>query len=175
MDSTASSSTTRTRTITWEDPRVVLAAVRSLSGLECLEQIVAGKLPPPPMAQLMDIRIAEMQRGRVVFEGHPAEYHYNPLGVIHGGMTATLLDSAMGCAVHSCLEAGDRYTTLEIKVNYIKPMTLETGRVRGIANIIHIGRTTALAEARVVDDSDTVYAHATSTCLIKRHSVAPLT
>jgi uncharacterized protein (TIGR00369 family) len=158
----------RTRTITWDDPQVLLEAVRRLSGLECLEKVVAGEYPPPPMARLMNIRLVEVARGRAVFEGVPDEYHYNPLGVIHGGMTATLLDSAMGCSVHSCLDAGDRYTTLEIKVNYLKALTRETGTVRAVGTIVHVGRTVALAEARVIDSNQSLYAHGTSTCLIKR-------
>jgi uncharacterized protein (TIGR00369 family) len=158
----------RVRTFNWDDPHVASATMRTLSGIEALRAVIAGQFPAPPMARLMNIRLIEVERGRIVFEGTPKEYHYNPLGTIHGGFAATLLDSAMGCCVHSCLEAGDRYTTLEIKVNYLKALTLETGRVRAIATILHIGRTTALADARIVDDSDAVYAHATSTCLIKR-------
>lgn len=142
--------------------------MRGQPGLQYLKQVVAGTFPPPPMARLMNIRLVEVERGRVVFEGTPEEYHYNPLGIVHGGLTATLLDSAMGCSVHSCLEVGDRYTTIEIKVNYLKAMTLETGVVRGIATIVHLGRTVALAEARAVGADETLYAHATSICLIKR-------
>ncbi|MGH9174180.1 MAG: PaaI family thioesterase, partial [Vicinamibacterales bacterium] len=123
----------------------------------------------PPMGVLMNIRLVEAERGYIVFEGTPEEYHYNPLGTIHGGFAATLLDSAMGCCVHSCLDAGDRYTTLEIKVNYLKALTSDTGLVRAISNIVHVGRTIALADARLVDARDTLYAHASSTCLIKRH------
>jgi uncharacterized protein (TIGR00369 family) len=158
----------RVRTFHWDDPRVASTAMRTLSGVEALRAVIAGQFPPPPMARLMNIRLIEVERGRIVFEATPEEYHYNPLGTIHGGFAATLLDSAMGCCVHSCLDAGDRYTTLEIKVNYLNALTLETGRVRSIATIVHIGRTTALADARIIDDRDTVYAHATSTCLIKR-------
>jgi uncharacterized protein (TIGR00369 family) len=158
----------RTRTITWDDPQLLLDAVRGLSGLECLEKVVAGEFPPPPMARLMNIRLVEVERGRAVFEGVPDEYHYNPLGMIHGGMAATLLDSAMGCSVHSCLDAGDRYTTLDIKVNYLKALTRDSGVVRAVATIVHIGRSVALSEARVVGGDQTLYAHGTSTCLIKR-------
>jgi uncharacterized protein (TIGR00369 family) len=168
MDSTDPPAPSRSRTITWDDPLRGLGAVRTLPGLECLRRVIAGEFPAPPMARLMNIRLVEVDRGRAVFESVPAEYHYNPLGMVHGGMVATLLDSAMGCCVHTCLEAGDRYTTLDIKVSYLKAITMETGVVRGISTIVHIGRTTALAEARVVDASDVVYAHATSTCLIKR-------
>jgi len=158
----------RSRTFTWEDPQVVLANLRSLSGLEFLKRVASGELPPPPMGALMNIRLTEVDRGRVVFEGTPAEYHYNPLGTIHGGMAATLLDSAMGCCVNSCLEAGDLYTTLELKVNYLRPITLQTGPVRAIATIVHIGRTTALADGRVVDANEAIYAYASSTCLLRR-------
>lgn len=167
MDPSDSKASTRSRTFTWDDSRITWADER-LSGIEVLREVVAGRRPPPPMGRLMNIRLVEVDRGRVVFEGVPKEYHYNPMGVVHGGMAATLLDSAMGCCVHSCLDAGDRYTTLDIKVTYLKAMTVETGVVRGIANIVHIGRRVALAEARVVDTSETIYAHATSTCLIKR-------
>ena len=169
MDATDSKSTTRSRTFTWNDSQVTLAGVRGLSGLDALKAVISGRLPPPPMGRLMNIRLVEVERGHVVFEGTPEEYHYNPMGMVHGGMAATLLDLAMGCCVHSCLDAGDRYTTLDIKVSYLKAMTVDTGLVRGIAKLVHIGRTVALAEARVVDASDTIYAHATSTCLIKRH------
>jgi uncharacterized protein (TIGR00369 family) len=122
------------------------------------------------MAELMNIRLVEVDKGRVVFEGTPEEYHYNPMGMIHGGLAATLLDSALGCSVNSCLAAGDFYTTLELKVNYLRPLTLDTGTVRAVATILHIGRTTALAEGRVVDADDKLYAYASSTFLIRRTS-----
>jgi uncharacterized protein (TIGR00369 family) len=162
----------RARTFSWTDPELVRANLKSLSGLEFLQRVAAGEFPPPPMAKLMDIRITEVVRGHVVFEGTPQEFHYNPLGVIHGGMAATLLDSALGCCVNSCLEAGDLYTTLELKINYLRALTLDTGPVRAVATIIHIGRTTALAEGRVLDASGAIYAYASSTYLIKRVSPA---
>jgi len=159
---------TRTRTFTWDDPAVVQANLRALPGLEFLRRVVSGELPAPPMARLMNIRITEVEEGRVVFEGSPQEYHYNPLGVVHGGMAATLLDSALGCCVNSHLAAGDFYTTLELKVNYLRPLTLDTGTVRAIAKTVHIGRSTALVEGRVVDANERIYAYASSTCLIRR-------
>ena len=168
MDQTDSKAATRSRTFGWEDAEIRRAAVHSLSGLEALRAVIAGTLPAPPMGRLMNIRLVEIERGHAVFEATPAEYHYNLMGMVHGGMAATLLDSAMGCAVHSCLEAGDRYTTIEIKVNYLRALTVATGVVRATATIVHIGATTALAEARMVDAAGTIYAHATSTCLIKR-------
>jgi uncharacterized protein (TIGR00369 family) len=158
----------RSRTFTWDDPKVVLANMRSMSGVEFLKKVAAGEFPPPPMAALMNIRLTEVERGRIVFEGMPAEYHYNPLGSIHGGLAATILDSAMGCCVNSCLEAGDMYTTLELKVNYLRAITLDTGPVRAISTIVHIGRTTALADGRLVDASDRLYAYSSSTCLVRR-------
>ena len=158
----------RTRTISWEDPRALAEAGRGLSGSEYLRKIVAGELPRPPIAVLMNFDITELSEGRAVFTVEPAEYHYNPIGVVHGGLAATLLDSAMGCAVHSTLPAGGGYTTLEIKVNYIRPMTAETGCVRCEANVIHVGGRTASAEGRVVDESGKLYAHGTTTCMIFR-------
>ena len=158
----------RSRTITWDDPMSLHGNLKRLSGLDFLRRVADGELPQPPMGRLMDVRITEVDRGRVVFEGVPQEFHYNPLGVVHGGMAATLLDSALGCCVNSHLEAGDFYTTLELKVNFVRAMTLETGTVRAIATTVHIGRSTAVVEGRVVDKDDRVYAFATSTCLIRR-------
>lgn len=116
----------------------------------------------------MNFRISELSEGRAVFTVEPAEYHYNPLGVVHGGVTATLLDSAMGCAVHSTLPAGAGYTTLEIKVNYIRPMFAETGLVRCESKVIHVGGRTAIAEGKIVDEKGKLYAHGTTTCIIFR-------
>jgi uncharacterized protein (TIGR00369 family) len=158
----------RTRTISWEDPHAMALAGRGLSGLEYLQKIVAGELPRPPIGALMNFQIAELSEGRAVFTVEPAEYHYNPIGVVHGGLAATLLDSAMGCAVHSTLPAGVSYTTLEIKVNYLRAMTSETGLVRCEAQVIHVGGRTATAEGRVIDASGKLYAHATTTCMIFR-------
>lgn len=158
----------RTVTISWEDPRPLAEAGRRMPGFEFLQKIVNGELPRPPLAALMDFQIVELEEGRAVFAVNPAEYHYNPIGVVHGGLAATLLDSAMGCAVHSMLPAGSGYTTLELKVNFIRAMTAETGRVRAEGKLIHLGGRTATAEGRVIDESGKLYAHATTTCLILR-------
>ena len=158
----------RTRTVTWEDPRALAKAADGLSGLEYLRKIVSGELPPPPIGVLMNFRISELSEGHAVFTVEPAEYHYNPIGVVHGGVAATLLDSAMGCAVHSTLPAGAGYTTLEIKVNFIRALSAETGVVRCEANIIHVGGRTATAEGKVLDERGRLYAHGTTTCLIFR-------
>ena len=158
----------RTRTVSWEDPRALAEAAHGLTGLEYLRKIAAGELPRPPMGALLEFGLAELEEGRAVFTVEPAEYHYNPIGVVHGGLAATLLDSAMGCAVHSVLPAGAGYTTLEIKVNYVRALTAETGPVRCEARVVHVGGRTATAEGRVVDASGKLYAHGTTTCLLFR-------
>jgi uncharacterized protein (TIGR00369 family) len=158
----------RTRTFTWDDPLVMASTIQQLSGLERMRQVIAGTIPPPPMAQLMNIRLIEASEGRAVFEGEPAEYHYNPIGMVHGGFAATLLDSAMGCAVHTMLPAGVGYTTLEFKINLVRALRTSTGRVRAIGTVIHSGRTTAIAEGRVESETGTLFAHATTTCLVIR-------
>jgi len=160
--------TSRTRTFSWEDPRPPAEAARGLSGMEYLRKIVSGEVPRPPISALMNFGLAELEEGRAVFTAEPAEYHYNPIGVVHGGLAATLLDSAMGCAVHSTLPAGAGYTTLEIKVNYVRPLTAETGEVRCEARVIHVGGRTATAEGKVLDRAGKLYAHATTTCIIFR-------
>ena len=139
-----------------------------LSGLELLQRAIAGEYPPPPIAKLMDIRLTHIEKGKAIFTGTPQEFHYNPLGSVHGGYGATLLDSAMGCAVHSTLDPGDIYTTLEFKINFMRALTHETGLVRGIGLVINETRTTALAEGRIVDGEGTLYAFATTTCVIRR-------
>lgn len=160
--------TARTRTFTWEDPRPPAEAARGLSGLEYLRKIVTGELPRPPISAMMNFGLAELEEGRAVFTVEPAEYHYNPIGVVHGGLAATLLDSAMGCAVHTMLPPGAGYTTLEIKVNYVRALTAETGEVRCEGQVIHVGGRTATAEGKVLDAEGKLYAHATTTCLIFR-------
>jgi uncharacterized protein (TIGR00369 family) len=158
----------RTRTITWHDPLEMAAAIAELSGLERMRRLITGDLPAPPIAQLMNIRLVEADQGRAVFEGVPEEYHYNPIGMVHGGFAATILDSAMGCAVHTMLPARVAYTTLEFKVNFVRPVKTGTGPVRAIGTVLHAGRTTALAEGRLVSADGVLYAHATTTCLIFR-------
>ncbi|HJP92020.1 MAG TPA: PaaI family thioesterase [Pyrinomonadaceae bacterium] len=158
----------RTLTIRWEDPRVFAEAGHGLSGLEFLQKVVAGELPRPPMADLMNFDLVEVGDGFAIFTAVPAEYHYNPIGVVHGGLAATLLDSAMGCAIHSTLPPETAYTTLEVKVNFVRALTTQTGRVRCEARVIHVGTRTATAEARLVDAADKLYAHGTTTCMVIR-------
>ena len=158
----------RMREVSWQDPHALADVGRELSGLEYLQRLARGELPPPPIASLMAFRLDEIAEGRAVFSVEPDEYHYNPIGVVHGGLAATLLDSAMGCAIHSTLPAKTGYTTLEIKVNFIRPMTARTGLVRCEAAVIHAGRTTATAEGKVIGSRGEIYAHGTTTCLILR-------
>ena len=159
----------RTRTIEWQDPVAHLPRAAAMSGLDAMRAVAAGELPAPPIAALMDFDIRSVDPGLVVFEVRPAEFHYNPIGVVHGGLAATLLDSVMGCAVHSTLPAGDLYTTLEIKVNYVRPMTRETGVVLAEGKVIHAGGRVATAEGRAfVEETGKLVAHATTTCFIQR-------
>lgn len=158
----------RTKVVTWEDPVPHAIAGRGMRGIDYLRKIAAGEVPAPPISRLMGFRVTEASDGHAVFEVTPGEEHYNPIGVVHGGLAATLLDSAMGVAVHATLGPGEGYTTLEIKVNYIRPMTRDTGPVRAIGDVVHVGRRTATAEARLEDANGKLLAHATSTCLIMR-------
>ena len=161
---------TRQRTFDWEEPTPFRHRAEGKPGLELLQRAIAGEFPPPPMAKLMDIRLCEVERGRAVFVGTPQEFHYNPLGTVHGGYGATLLDSAMGCAVHTTLDAGDIYTTLEFKINFVRALTHETGEIRGIGRVLSETRTTAVAEGRIEDAAGTLYAFGTTTCVIRRRS-----
>lgn len=160
----------RTRTISWEDPTEAVQTGKTISGIAYLRALQSGEFPPPPIAVLMGMWIAEVSEGRVVFAAEPTEYHYNPLGTVHGGVMATLLDSALGCAVQSMLPAGTSYTTLELKVNYLRPITTKTGTVYAEGKIIHVGGRIATAEGRLTDADGKLYAHGTTTCIMLRPS-----
>ncbi|HYF25226.1 MAG TPA: PaaI family thioesterase [Baekduia sp.] len=157
----------RRRVVTWDDPLELAAASAGRSGLEFLQAMVRGELPPPPIAQLVQLTIAEVQGGRVVFRVEPSESMYNPIGTVHGGIHATVLDSALGCAVHSTLPAGAGYTTLELKVNYVRAFTVDSGAALAEATVVHRGSRQATAEARLTREADgKLLAHATTTCLV---------
>ncbi len=157
----------RTRTVTWEDPLEILKAAPGRSGLELLQEMFAGRLPLPPIAVTMGFTGVHVEEGKAMFEGEPGEYLYNPIGVVHGGFAMALLDSAMGCAVHSTLGAGDRYTTLEVKTNFVRPITVDTGRVRCDGVVIYRGGTIATAEGKLIaEKTGKLLAHGTTTCLI---------
>ncbi len=137
----------KSRTITWEEPGEAAAEGLAMTGLEYLRAMADGRLPGPPIGATMGMMPGEFETGRAVFFADPGEYHYNPIGTVHGGLAATLLDSAMSCAVHTTLAAGDRYTTLEIKVNFVRPIAVETGRVRAEGRLLHRGGLVATAAA----------------------------
>jgi uncharacterized protein (TIGR00369 family) len=138
----------------------------ALSGLEIMRRVLSGGFPAPPITRTMGFHLAEVEEGRVVFEGTPGFSHYNVLGGVHGGWFGVLLDSCMGCAVHSRLPAGKGYTTLEYKVNVIRPAGEGTGLLRAIGATTHVGRRTGIAEGRLVDAEGKLYALGTTTCLI---------
>jgi uncharacterized protein (TIGR00369 family) len=156
----------RHREYTWEDLAPTLAALPVLPGLELLRAIGSGALPPPPFMVTMGMTPVEAEPGRVVFSLEPAEWHLNPLGTVHGGVLATLLDTCAACALHTTLQAGTGYTTVDIAVKYLRPVTVSTGTIRGEGAVIHTGRRTALTEARAFDSAGRLLAHATSTCLL---------
>jgi uncharacterized protein (TIGR00369 family) len=158
--------TSRTLTVTWEDPHQLDRQGRMLNGIDYLRGMIEGKFPKPPMASLLGFDLAEVSDGFAVFECKPGEQHYNPIGVVHGGLACTLLDSAMGCAVNTTLKAGTGYTTLELKVNMVRPLTIDTGLMRCEGRIVHRGRQTATAEGKLLDAAGKLYAHATTTCII---------
>ncbi|MGI9413577.1 MAG: PaaI family thioesterase [Hyphomicrobiales bacterium] len=139
--------------------------IHDMTGLEQLKSMIEQGTPPA-YAKLLDFRIAEVAEGRAVFEGEPSEQHYNPHGVVHGGYAASILDSCMGCAVQTVLGRGVGYTTIELKINYVRAMTRDTGTVRAIGTSIHSGRRVATAEAKLVDCNDRLLAHGSTTCLI---------
>lgn len=145
---------------------VPLETAAGLSGLELLKEMVAGRLPGPPIMQTLDFWLTEIENGRAIFEGTPQMMHYNPLGTVHGGYAATLLDSCMGCAVHSTLPKGMSYTTLEFKVSLTRAITAETGPVRAEGTIITSGKRVATAEGKLTDGKGRLLAHATTTCLV---------
>jgi uncharacterized protein (TIGR00369 family) len=157
---------TRERTYTWEDPMEIVRGGAGLSGAELFAKLKAGELPPPPITKTLGMELVEVGEGRAEFSLEPQEFHYNPIGVVHGGIAATLLDSVMGCAVHTTLEAGVAYTTLELKVNYVGPILSDTGRITAIGDVIHRGGRIATAEGRVTRADGKLLAHATTTCAV---------
>jgi uncharacterized protein (TIGR00369 family) len=144
-----------------------LQKAAGMTGLEFIRAMFSGALPAPPITATMGFTGAEAEEGKVTFFGEAGEHLYNPIGVVHGGFAMTILDSAMGCAVHTTLAAGEGYTTLETKVNFVRPITLETGRLRCDGTIVHRGGKVTTAEGRLVaEDTGKLLAHGTSTCLV---------
>ena len=153
----------RTLTVTWRDPMPLAQAAPTMSGIEFLRAIRDGRLPPAPIQELIGMKLAEVEEGRAVWELVPAEQHYNPIGSVHAGVAATLLDSAMACAVHSLQPVGSGYTTLEFKVNLVRAVTPQAGTLRAIGRVVHAGSRTATAEGRLEDASGKLYAQACTT------------
>jgi uncharacterized protein (TIGR00369 family) len=163
----SSPDSSRSRTLVWQDPVATAAAGATMSGLEYMTAVVRGEVPPPPIAVTMRLRPVELEEGRVVFEGEPGEEHYNPIGVVHGGYAATLLDSALGCAVHTTLPAGVAYTSLGLEAKFVRPLSRDTGRVLCEASVLYRGRRQATAEATLTEArSGKLLAHGTSTLMI---------
>jgi len=145
---------------------VAQAVLASSTGISFLRAMLEGQLPAPPICETLGFDLVDVDAGRVVFTGTPQVRHYNPIGTVHGGYVTTLLDSCMGCAVHTLLEAGVGYTTIEFKVAFLRPPMKETGPVRAIGSVLNRGRRVAYAEGRLVDGSDRLLAHATTTCML---------
>lgn len=145
---------------------IPLNEAKQLSGYELIKRIRDGALPTPPITKVFNFRLSEMELGRAVFTGQPSAGYYNPIGSVHGGFAATLLDSCMGCAVHSTLPAGTSYTTLEIKISFLRTMLADTGPIRAEGKVISVGKRVGTAEGRIIDAEGKLYAHGTTTCLI---------
>ncbi|NNK85441.1 MAG: PaaI family thioesterase [Desulfobacterales bacterium] len=156
----------RKRTISWDDPNASARNATSISGLDYLKGIKDGRISPPPIAMLVGYKILIVDKGYAVYELDPEEYHYNPFVTVHGGIISTLLDTTMTASVLSTLEKGVSCSTAEIKVNFIRPVTADTGTLRCEAKPIHIGNRLATAEGKLLDKKDKLYAHAVSTCFI---------
>ena len=145
---------------------VPIEQARAMDGLTLFKGLLEGRFPAPPIGKALGFRVSEVELGRVVFDYTPVFDHYNPLGTVHGGIAATLLDSVMGCCIHSTLKAGIGFTTLEIKVNYVRAMTDKTGPVKAEGKVINVGARIATSEGRLVDSAGKLLAHGTTTCLI---------
>jgi uncharacterized protein (TIGR00369 family) len=165
----ASPETTRTRELTWQDPMPTAKLGMEMAGLEYMQAVTAGELPPPPIAVLLRMGPIEVSEGHAVFSGEPGEEHYNPIGVVHGGYAATLLDSALGCSVHTTLARGEAYTSLGLEAKYVRAITRDTGEVRCESHVVYRGRRQATAEAQLTDAATgKLLAHGTTTCLIMK-------
>jgi uncharacterized protein (TIGR00369 family) len=158
----------RQRTVSWDNPAKLASVAVEMSGLEYLRAMRDGIVDHPPISLLVDFKIVEVEEGMAVFQLIPAEYHLNPFGTVHGGVTAGVLDAATGCAVHSTLPKGVGYTSVDIKVNYIRPITLDTGPLRCEGRVIHSGGRLAIAEGRMIDGEGKLYVFGTSTIMIFR-------
>lgn len=160
--------TERSRTYTWDDPKAGATAGRKLSGLDYMRGVQNRVQPAPPIASTLNFTLLKVDEGDVTFACTPSEIHYNPIGMVHGGLAATLIDSATGCAVHTQLPAGVGYTTINLSVDYIKAITVESGDIQCRGKVVKSGGRVAIADAVVTDAKGTVYARGSATCLIIR-------
>jgi len=158
----------RTRSFSWADPAISAAAARERDGMAFLQAILDGSLPGAPIASTLDFTPVSVQPGSVVFEFTPAEFHYNPIGSVHGGMISAMCDSACGCSVQSLLPAGTYYTSLDLSVKFLRPVGSGAGRLTCTGTVTHLGGRSALAEARLTGSDGKLYAFATSSCMIFR-------
>jgi uncharacterized protein (TIGR00369 family) len=157
---------TRERSYTWGDPHVLAEAATGLPGIDFLQRVSSGELPLPPAGATTGIAPVGVGDGWARFELEPAEWHYNPLGTVHGGILATLADTALGCAVHTKLPAGTSYTSMDLTIKFTRPATLGSGMLTCEGTVVALGRRSATAEARITDMADRVIAHAVTTCLL---------
>ena len=156
----------RERTFRWDDPIKGAKEALTMAGLDYFQAMNDGRLPMPPLLHTLDFKVESIEKGKAVFAFEPQEFHYNPIGTVHGGVISAILDSAMGCSIHSLLAAGTGYTTLELKVNFLKAITIKSGELKAVGKLIHSGSRTALVEAQLIDEKGTIYAHGVSTCMI---------
>jgi uncharacterized protein (TIGR00369 family) len=156
----------RNKSFEWVDPLATAEQVVGMSGLEYMHAVRDGSAPWPPMGVLMNFEMAEAERGRVVITCTPGEEHYNPLGIVHGGLLCTLLDTVIGCATHTTLEQGTGYTSIELKVSYLRPVTLDTGPLTGTGAVTKDGRRVVFAEGTVTDAEGNLVATASSSLLV---------
>jgi uncharacterized protein (TIGR00369 family) len=166
MNEAGQADVTRTRTVRWRDPMISAKQAGGTSGIDFLRRIVSGDIPGPPIAELLGFRLVQVEPGFALFEFEPGEHLYNPIGVVHGGVAGTLLDSAMGCSIQSTLPANMIYTTLEFKVNLVRAVTSRTGPMRAEGRVVHVGKRAGTAEGRLIDRDGKFYAHGSTTCMI---------
>jgi uncharacterized protein (TIGR00369 family) len=156
----------RTREITWTDPAPPLASLRTLPGLEFLQGMIDGTVPAPPIAATLGFTILSVEHGRAEFRLEPQEFHFNPLGLVHGGVLCTLLDTVVGCAVHTTLDAGWGYTSIDLNVVYLRPVTLATGTLSAVGTLTKGGRRVSFASGEIRDAAGALIATATSSMLM---------
>ena len=156
----------RERTVRWEDPMIIAKMAREMRGIDLFRTLLASGGFAPPIANLIGQTLEEVEEGRVVMKLEPGEHLYNPIGMVHGGAMATLLDSVMGCAIHTMLPKGRAYSTLEIKVNYLRAITVESGPIFGEGKTVHVGRKSAVAEGKAYDSAGKLYGTASTTCIV---------